>query len=132
MTDQHYEYATLQLVPSCLTDHCLTVGVILHCRAAEYLDLRVAIEPGLWSEHLPGLDAVLAARALGDLARVCRGGAEGGAIGLLPPGERFHWLTAPRSAVVRPSELRGGRCQDLRATLEHLFTLSQGRREPGP
>ena len=123
MTAHRYEYATLQLVPSSLADHRLSVGVILHARSAEYLDLRVAMAPERWTRLMPDLDVEMAARALGDLVRICRGGPGGGAIGLLPPGERFHWLTTTRSAVVRPSAVRGGRCRDPEAMLQHIFNL---------
>lgn len=127
--DLSFEYATLQLVPSAAAEDCLSVGVVLHARAAEYLDMVVAYEPTLWRARLPGLDEVMADRALRDLVRICQGGAAGGPIGLLPPGERFHWLTAPRSAVIRPSEVRGGVCRDPRRTLERLFALRLGPRE---
>lgn len=127
--DLSFEYATLQLMPSAAAEDCLSVGVVLHARAAEYLDLLVAFEPVLWQARLPGLDVVMAERALRDLVSICQGGASGGPIGLLPPGERFHWMTAPRSAVIRPSEVRGGVCRDPRRTLERLFALSLGPRE---
>lgn len=119
--DLAYQYAPLQLVPSPLRGCALTVGVVLHARAAEFLDLRLDLAPERWRRCLPGLDVELAGRALESYARICRGGPEGGPIGLLPPGERFHWLTAPRSAVLRPGPVQGGRSGDPVATLERLF-----------
>lgn len=127
--DLSFEYATLQLVPSAAAEDCLSVGVVLHARAAEYLDMVVAFEPALWQARLPGLDVVMAERTLRDLIRMCQGGSSGGPIGLLPPGERFHWMTAPRSAVIRPSEVRGGVCRDPRRALERLFSLVQRPKE---
>ncbi len=128
--DLAYEYCALQLVPSALSDDCLTIGVVLHARAAEYLDLRVDVAPERWAAQAPGLDVAMAARIVADLALICRGGPAGGPVGLLPAGERFHWLAAPRSAVIRPAEVRGGRCQDPQATLERLFALGLLRPSP--
>ncbi|MEM9407797.1 MAG: DUF3037 domain-containing protein [Acidobacteriota bacterium] len=39
----------------------------------------------------------------------------------MPPSERFHWLTAPRSAVVQTSPVRQGLATDLEEELERLY-----------
>ncbi len=36
-------------------------------------------------------------------------------------GERFRWLTAPRSAIVQPSPVQAGLTTDPAADLERLF-----------
>jgi hypothetical protein len=52
---------------------------------------------------------------------ICAGGANSGAIGRLSQRERFHWLVAPRSAVIQTSPVHAGRCEDPRAALDHLL-----------
>jgi hypothetical protein len=37
-------------------------------------------------------------------------------------GERFNWLTAPRSAMVQPGPVHGGITADPAAELDRLFT----------
>jgi hypothetical protein len=40
---------------------------------------------------------------------------------LIPPSERFHWLTAPRSDVLQSSAVHEGVCDDPAQALEELF-----------
>lgn len=43
-----------------------------------------------------------------------------------PLGERFRWLTAPRSTIVQPGPVHSGLTADPAAELTHLFeTLVQ-------
>jgi hypothetical protein len=42
-------------------------------------------------------------------------------VALLPPSERFHWLTAPRSDVLQCSPIHSGLTADPASTLEALF-----------
>ena len=116
-----YDYALLRLVPHVHLGDFMTVGVVLQARSADYLDLRLRLEPEAWAARFPSLDIEMALRGLEAYARVCAGGPEGGPIGLLPPSERFHWLTAPRSAVIQSSAVHGGRTRDPAATLERIF-----------
>lgn len=121
-----YEYALIRLVPRVHLEEGITVGVVLHARAAAYLDLRLRLEPEAWAGRCPGLDVEMAERALEAWQAIAVGGAAGGPIGLLPHGERFHWLSAPRSAVLQCSPVRGGRSLDPAATLEALFAACLG------
>ena len=34
--------------------------------------------------------------------------------------ERFHWLVAPSSTIIQPSEVHTGLCEDPAAELDHL------------
>lgn len=121
MTRHAYEWATVRLVPRVHREEFLNVGVILHSRTEEFLKARV--EPG-W-ERLESLLAVAsretAQRHLETFVARCRGSLPGDPVALLPPSERFHWLTAPRSAVVQTSPVRQGLAVDLDEELERLF-----------
>ncbi|RYZ63208.1 MAG: DUF3037 domain-containing protein, partial [Proteobacteria bacterium] len=52
---------------------------------------------------------------------ICGGGQAAQALGKLSQRERFHWLVAPRSAVIQTSPVHTGRCEDPRTTLELLL-----------
>ncbi|HEX2253355.1 MAG TPA: DUF3037 domain-containing protein [Thermoanaerobaculia bacterium] len=114
-----YDYAVVRLVPHVHLETFVNVGVVLHARQRRFLGVR------LRRDHVaaacPDLPLARFARFLDAYECVCAGGAEAGALGLLPPSERFHWLTAPRSAVLQCSAVHGGRSADPAATLEALF-----------
>ena len=114
-----YDYAIVRVVPRVHLDAFVNVGVVLHARTSRYLDLLFS--PDL--DRCGTLDADLLRRHLEAYRRVCHGGADAGPIGLLPPSERFHWITAPRSAVLQTSEVRTGRTSDPETTLRHLFDV---------
>jgi Protein of unknown function (DUF3037) len=40
---------------------------------------------------------------------------------VLTAAERFHWLVAPSSTVIQPSEVHTGLCEDPAEELEHLY-----------
>ncbi len=44
-----------------------------------------------------------------------------GPIARLSQSQRFHWLVAPASTAVQPSEVHTGLCDDPAGTLDHLF-----------
>ena len=112
-----YDYAIVRAVPHVHLCTFVNVGVVLHARTSRYLDLVFSLAFHRWDT----LDLDLLLRYLEAYQRVCHGGADAGPIGLLPPSERFHWLTAPRSAVLQTSEVRTGRTCTPEATLNHLF-----------
>ncbi len=43
-----------------------------------------------------------------------------GPIARLGPAERFHWLVAPSSTIIQPSEVHTGLCDDPAAELDRL------------
>lgn len=118
-----YDYAIVRVVPQVQLCTFVNVGVVLHARTAHFIDTRLHLDGGRLQAVCPGVDLPLVKRYLDAYARVCAGGGDAGPIGLLPPSERFHWLTAPRSAVLQCSEVRAGRTSDPAATLAHLFEL---------
>ncbi|MFN3596297.1 MAG: DUF3037 domain-containing protein [Rubricoccaceae bacterium] len=116
-----YDYAWLRVVPDVTTGAGEPVGVLVQCRQGGFLGLRVREDLAALAARWPGLDADLLGRALAALARVAQGGPGAAPIGLLPPSERFHWLTATRSTVLQPSAVHTGLTRDPAATLEALF-----------
>ena len=116
-----YDWAVLRVVPHVHVEMFVNVGVVLHARTRGYLGLRVARDLDRLGRWAPGLDLDRLGRYLEAYHAVAEGGAGAGPIGLLPPSERFHWLTAPRSAVLQSSDVHAGRTRDPAATLDRLF-----------
>lgn len=116
-----YDYATVRVVPWPLREDFVTVGVVLHARTAGFLAARLCRETDWLAARCPSLDPTLLDRYLDAYERVAEGGAEAGPVGLYPPSERFHWLTAPRSAALQASPVHTGRTADPAAALDRLF-----------
>jgi len=121
-----YAYAWIRVVPHVHLENGATVGVVLHAPTAGFLGARVVQGPAELAARAGGVDGELLARALGMIDAVARGDAACGDLAGLPASERFHWLAAPRSAVVQPSAVHVGRTRDPAATLERLFALCLG------
>ncbi|WP_202839638.1 DUF3037 domain-containing protein [Luteimonas saliphila] len=118
---EFYDYAAIRLVPRVERGEFINVGILLSCAARGHLDVRIELDEARALALDPSLDLALVRRLLGAIEAVCRGGADAGPIGLLPPRARFHWLTAQRSAILQTSPVHGGKCADLDATMEHLL-----------
>ena len=120
MTDELYDYdwALIRLMPDVVRGDACTVGVVLHARRAGFLGVR--LNPG--ARRLCGdVDSDLVARYLESLTAIADGGPAAGPIGMLPPSERFHWLTSPRSTVLQPSPVHTGRTNDPPGALQALY-----------
>jgi hypothetical protein len=115
-----YEFAVVRVVPHVHRESWVNVGVVVHSRTEGYLDARVVLDSGAL-EGTGASDPELLQEYLASWVAVARGDEAGGDIALLPPSERFHWLTAPRSDVIQTSPTRPGRTRDLAAALEELF-----------
>lgn len=118
-----YDYAIVRVVPRVHLCTFLNVGVVLHARTARFLDVRWRADRECLAALDARLDAALPERYLRAYKRICRGHPDAGPIGLLPPSERFHWLTAPRSTVLQTSTVHGGRTRDPARTLQRLFEV---------
>ena len=116
-----FEYAIVRVVPRVEREEFLNVGIILCCAAQEFLHTAFEVNEGRLramhaSASIPEIEAHLSMFEL-----VCTGSVGAGSVGLLPMGERFRWLTAPRSTVVQTSPVHTGFCANAQETLEHLL-----------
>ena len=123
----HFDYAVLRFVPQVHREQFVNIGVLIHARTTGRLLAR--IEPD-WPRmealgELPPRPEI--ERQVEALLAIARGDEDSGPIGLLPPSERFHWLTAPKSAVFQSSPIRSGRSQDLDQALQQLFDEQCGQ-----
>lgn len=116
-----YDYAVIRVVPRVEREEFVNVGVVVSCPDRDFLEARIELDPA----RIAALDATLdieSIRAhLSTIPLICRGGEAAGPIGRLPPRERFHWLIAPRSAVIQVSPAHTGRCEDPEALLTRLM-----------
>ena len=115
-----YSYAVVRVVPRVERGEFLNVGVILFARTVHFLAACIAIDRPRLRAFAPNLDVATVERHLDAFVAICEGSAEGGPIARLPPSERFHWLTAPRSAVIQMSPVHIGCDDDPRAALDAL------------
>lgn len=116
-----YDYAIVRAVPRVEIGTFVNIGVVMHARRAGFLEARMHVDRQRIAGVCGRIDIDLLQCFAEAYGRVCLGGAGAGPIGLLPASERFHWLTAPRSAVLQTSPVHPGRCRDLHAALDSLF-----------
>ena len=116
-----FEYAVLRVVPRVERGECINAGVVLYCQEQRFLDARVHLDPERLKALDPDVDLEAVLAHLEAVRSVCAGGPEAGAVGRLPPGERFGWLVAPRSTVVQASPVHTGLTDDPEAELERLL-----------
>ena len=116
-----YSYAIVRVVPSVERGECMNVGVVLFVRERRYLAARIEFDPARLLALAPDLDLALVERHLASFQAIGAGGREGGPLADLPPAERFHWLTAPRSTMIQTSPAHVGRTTDPAAEIERLL-----------
>ena len=116
-----YDFAVLRVVPHVHLGVFTPVGIVLHARTADFLGMRALTEPEKLRGRVRDVDIELLSRYLRSCAAICAGDPAAGPVALVPPSERFHWLTAPSSTVIQPSEVHTGLCEDPEAELDHLF-----------
>ena len=124
-----FQYALLRVVPRVERGEFINAGVVLYCQKAKFLDARIHLDPDRLRALDPDLDPEAVQAHLDVARRVCEGGPAAGAVGLLPPGQRFGWLVAPRSTVVQPSPVHTGFADDPEEAIEHLLRVMVRRPE---
>jgi hypothetical protein len=115
-----FQYAIVRVVPRVERGEYLNVGVVLLCRGHRFLGARIALDEARLKAFAPALDVAAVRGYLEAIERIAAGDPSGGPIARLGQAERFHWLVAPSSTVIQPSEVHTGLCDDPAAELEHL------------
>jgi hypothetical protein len=116
-----YSYAIVRVVPRVERGECVNVGVVLFVRERRYLAARIEVDPARLLALAPDLDLALVERHLASFQAICEGVPAGGPLADLPPAERFHWLTSPRSTIIQTSPAHVGRTLDPAAELDRLL-----------
>jgi hypothetical protein len=117
---QPVEYAYLRAVPRVELGESINVGVLVYCQARDYLDCATWFDPARVRALDPAADVEGLAAALDAIVVICRGGPDAGQAGEISVGQRFRWLTAPRSAVLQPGPVHLGLCGEPAETLRRL------------
>jgi len=115
-----FQYAIVRVLPHVERGECLNVGVIILCRTRRYLGARITLNEGRLAAFAPDLDPATIRPHLDAIERVAAGDPAAGPIARLGQAERFHWLVAPSSTIIQPSEVHSGLCDDPVAELDHL------------
>ncbi|GIE93403.1 DUF3037 domain-containing protein [Paractinoplanes rishiriensis] len=115
-----YEYAIIQAVPRVERGEVINVGVLLYSQRAGFLAARTHLDPERLRALDPDADVPAIAAALASWEKTCSGA---GAAAEMKPGERFRWLVAPRSTILRAGPVHMGLAADPAAELERLEGL---------
>jgi hypothetical protein len=118
---QSFEYALLRVIPRVERGEAINGGVLLYCRALDYLAAETHLDADRLRALDPTADVAAIERALTSAADVCAGAPGSGPVGTEDLGKRFRWLTAPRSTVVQPGPVHTGLTTDPAADLERLM-----------
>ena len=116
-----FEYAILRVVPRVERGEAINGGVLLYCRAMDYLAADTHLDPERLRALDPAADVAAIRRALLAAADVCAGTPGSGPVGAEDLGKRFRWLTAPRSTVVQPGPVHTGLTLDPAGDLARLM-----------
>ena len=122
MREKHlYDYAVIRVLPRVDREEFMNVGVILYCAPKNFLRAECDINDERLRAFAGDADLSELNEHLESLCRICKGGEDAGPIGKLSIGERFRWLTAPRSTIVQTSPVHTGFTEDPENTLKALI-----------
>jgi hypothetical protein len=119
--DMGFQYVVLRCVPRVDRQEFVNVGVVLYCQAADFLGCAAHVDEARVEALAPGADVAQVRSALEAVDSVCRGAPEAGAAGQGSLGNRFGFLSAPRSTVVQPGPIHGGLTSDPQRELDLLL-----------
>jgi hypothetical protein len=115
-----YEYAVIQAVPRIERGELINVGVVLYSQARDFLAARTHVHEDRLRALDPQVDIEALRTALSSWEATCTGA---GAAADMRPGERFRWLVAPRSTVLRAGPVHMGLATDPGTELDRLVAL---------
>ena len=116
-----FQYAIVRVVPRVERGEYLNAGVIVLSRPQQFLGAKVGLDEARLRALAPDADPATILPHLAAIERIAAGDPSAGPIASLSPAERFHWLVAPSSTVIQPSEVHTGLSDDAAAELQHLF-----------
>jgi hypothetical protein len=105
-----YEWCLLRVVPRVERGERVNAGVVVYCQSRDVLDAAVEFAPARALALAPDLDVAVVQRHLDAAVAICAG-THPATVGMTA-GQRFRWLTAPRSTVVQASPVHTGLSPD--------------------
>ena len=115
-----FEYALVRASPRVERGECVNVGVVLYCQAHDFLAVQVHVDHERLRVLDPDVDVDGVREAATGLQRTCEGRGPAGQTTL---GQRFRWLTAPRSTVVHAGPVHSGLTDDPGVELGRLVDV---------
>jgi hypothetical protein len=112
-----FEYALVRVVPRIDRGEFVNAGVILYSKTYKFLRVQTDLNEQRLLALAPDVDLPAVRAALRAFGRACTDGP----LAEQTLGERFRWLTAPRSAIVQPGPVHAGLTEDPAADLARLF-----------
>jgi Protein of unknown function (DUF3037) len=112
-----FEYALVRVVPRIERGESVNAGVLVYSKSFRFLRARIALDEARLLALDPGADIPAVRSALSAFERACTDGP----LAEQTLGERFRWLTAPRSAIVQPGPVHAGVTDNPAADLDRLF-----------
>ena len=112
-----FEYALIRVVPRIDRGESINVGVIVYSKSFKFLKTKIELNERRLNALDPGTDTEAVKAALTAFTRACTEGP----LAEQSLGERFRWLTAPRSAIVQPGPVHAGVTDNPAADLDRLF-----------
>lgn len=120
MSRVSFEYALLRASPRIERGECINVGVVLYCQSRQFLATEVHVDATRLRALDPDVDVDAVTGAVQAVQRACQGAGPAGTTSL---GQRFRWLTAPRSTVVHAGPVHTGLTDDPAGDLARLLGL---------
>jgi hypothetical protein len=113
-----FEYALVRAVPRPERGEFMNVGAIVYCAPLRFLRCATAVDANRLRALDPALDLEVLADALSSMCQACEGS---GPMAQSTVGQRFRWLTAPRSTILQTSPAHTGLTENPAAALDHLM-----------
>ena len=121
-----YQYALWRAVPDAQRGEAVNVGVVLYSPRLHFLGARAEVDRARLLAVCPGVDLGSVEAALARRLAIVDGDCAAGPVAAMSPSDRFGFLVAPASTVVRPGPVHTGLCDDAPATLARLFARLVG------
>jgi hypothetical protein len=115
-----YEYAAVQAMPRIERGELINVGVLLYCQRRDFLAAGIHLDEARLLALDPGADLPAVRSALASWQRTADGD---GVCGTMKLGERFRWMVAPRSTILRAGPVHMGLADDPATELTRLLDL---------
>jgi hypothetical protein len=112
-----FEYVLVRAVPRQERGEFMNVGAIVYCAPMRFLRCEVAVDQDRLRALDPNLDLETLDAALLSMCQACEGT---GPMAGTSVGQRFRWLTAPRSTILQTSPAHTGLTDDPAAELDRL------------
>ena len=115
-----FEYALLRAVPRQERGEFMNVGVLLYCPEEKFLRCKTSVDETRLQALDPHVDMELLRDSLKLWCGTCDGSANSPARETTL-GQRFRWLTAPRSTLLQTSPAHTGLTDNAAQELDRLW-----------